>query len=154
MCVVTPLVTSVSGGAVCLMPDYRAPDGYTPKVVGGNDYVSHTSPELKGGGGDGTFDGMEPRIAKLEASMEYVQRDISLLQTDVRAIQSDLGGAGGIRDRVARIEERIAHLPSKGFIVTTTLATLAIVAAVVVFQSHIQRFVGAPTTATTLPQVR
>jgi hypothetical protein len=46
---------------------------------------------LRSSSGDETFNGGEPpmdaRLAKLEASMEYVQRDVSDIKTDIRRIQ-------------------------------------------------------------------
>lgn len=48
--------------------------------------------DLKGGGGSGTFDGMEGRISKLEDAVVEVKVN------------------------VATLSERIAHLPSKGFV--------------------------------------
>jgi len=45
---------------------------------------------LRPGRGNETFNGGEPpmeaRLAKLEASMEYVQRDVSDIKTDIRRI--------------------------------------------------------------------
>jgi hypothetical protein len=46
--------------------------------------------DTTGGGGD---DGdMEPRVARLEAAVEYIQRDIKELKEDVRAIRGDISG--------------------------------------------------------------
>ena len=122
------------------MADSRSSDFYPPKIVGGNDYVGNQQPELKGGDGGGTFDGMGPRIAKLETDMEYMKRDLGLLQADVRTIQSDIGGKDGVRDRLTKIEERMA---TKGFTIVVVMAALALISALVVFQGNIQRFVGA-----------
>lgn len=44
---------------------------------------------LKSGDGDGTFDGMEARVAKLEASSEFIQREITDLKSEVRGLRSD-----------------------------------------------------------------
>ena len=41
-------------------------------------------------GGGGTFDGMEPRVAKLEAAVEHIQRDISEIKSDVRALRDEI----------------------------------------------------------------
>jgi hypothetical protein len=45
--------------------------------------------DSSGGGDDG---GMEPRIAKLEAGQEFIQRDIRDLKDDVRAIYGEING--------------------------------------------------------------
>lgn len=44
---------------------------------------------LKHGGGGGTFDGMEARVAKLEALAEHIQRDLTDVKTDLRTIRDD-----------------------------------------------------------------
>lgn len=56
---------------------------------------------LKSGDGGGTFDGMEARVARLEASAAHLERDMGEVRADTR----------DIRDRLVRIEERLAHLP-------------------------------------------
>lgn len=45
--------------------------------------------EFDGGTGGGDNRGMEARIAKLESSMEYVQRDIGEIKTDIREMKRD-----------------------------------------------------------------
>ncbi len=54
---------------------------------------------LKHGGGGGTFDGMEPRIAVLEADMKHVKEQLSKLSS----VPADL----------ATLKERTLHLPTK-----------------------------------------
>ena len=54
---------------------------------------------LSSGGGGGTSGGMEPRIAKLEAHMEHVLDELKKLAP--------------VPERLARIEERVSHLPTK-----------------------------------------
>lgn len=44
---------------------------------------------LRGGGGGNTFDPMEARVAKLEASVGYIEREITDLKTEVRGLRSD-----------------------------------------------------------------
>lgn len=41
-------------------------------------------------GGGGNNGGMEARIAKLEASVEYIQTDIASIKQDVRDIRADM----------------------------------------------------------------
>ncbi|MEC5292094.1 hypothetical protein VSX64_15250 [Aurantimonas sp. C2-6-R+9] len=88
------------------------------------------------GGSDGGSggDGMEPRVAKLEASVAHIERDVTELRTDMR----------DVRDRLSRIETRVDHLPSKGFVVSSVILTLAILTAVITFQDRIQQFVRQP----------
>lgn len=82
---------------------------------------------LPNGGGGGNFDGMEPRIAKLEAHMEQARSDITEVKRDMR----------DVRERLIRLDERVNHLPTKGFIVTSLMAALALITAVVAFQDKI-----------------
>lgn len=90
---------------------------------------------------------MEPRIARLEAHVDHIQRDIGELKTDVREFRADIRD---VRERLVRVEEKVAHLPSKGFIVVSVMLTLAVVTAVSAFQGQIQKFVGTtPAIATT-----
>jgi hypothetical protein len=49
-------------------------------------------------------------LGKLQSDVAYIKRDVLELRTDSR----------DIRDRLARLEERVAHLPGKGFVVVTT----------------------------------
>ena len=87
---------------------------------------------LKHGGGGGTSGGMEARLAKLEAHMEHVLADVSALKADVGKLKTDM----------ATLVERVSHLPTKGFIVSATLTTLAMLTALTAFAPVIQRFFG------------
>jgi hypothetical protein len=89
-----------------------------------------TALESSGGGGDST--GMEPRIAKLEAHMEHVLADTSQLKADV----------GKMRVDVATLVERIAALPSKGFIVGVVVAGLGAFGALSVFAANVRALFG------------
>ncbi len=61
---------------------------------------------LKGGGGGGTFDGMEPRIAKLEAQMEAARSDLGDLKSRAETASKDLSD---IKTALARIEAELRH---------------------------------------------
>lgn len=89
-------------------------------------------PILPPAGGGGTSDDMEGRVAKLEAHMEVVRADMGAVKKDV----------GDIRVNVATLMERIAHLPSKGFVVTATSTTIALLAAVSIFGDRIKALFG------------
>jgi hypothetical protein len=60
-------------------------------------------------------------IVKLQSDAEYIKRDVSELRTDVR----------DVRDRMARLEERVLHLPGKGFIVMVVTTALVIIGGLV-----------------------
>lgn len=68
---------------------------------------------LKPGGGDGTSDDMEARVAKLEAHVEH--------------IRSELAKLSGMPTDLAVLKTRVDHLPTKGFIITSALTTVTAV---------------------------
>jgi hypothetical protein len=82
-----------------------------------------------GGGGGGS---MEPRVAKLEANMEYVKRDVGELRLDMR----------DVRDRVIKIEGDISQLPSKAFVFGVFGVVTTFLAAVTLFQTQIKSLLG------------
>jgi hypothetical protein len=57
-------------------------------VASSND--NPTPHSLKSGGGDGTFDDMEPRVAALEKGFERIERKIDGLVTDVAEMKGQL----------------------------------------------------------------
>ena len=87
---------------------------------------------LKGGGGNGTSDGMEARVAKIEAFLETIRSEVAALRTNGR----------DVRDRLIRLEERVAHLPSKGFIFTTAIAIVGGLTAIIVLQEKVRHWLG------------
>lgn len=87
---------------------------------------------LKSGGGDGTSGDMEARVAKLEATTEHIQRDLADVKTDVR----------DTRDRLGKLEVKVDHLPTKGWVDARIVFLLVAIGAVVTFQGHIQAWLG------------
>ncbi len=71
---------------------------------------------------------MESRLAKLEASISYIEKNLTETRSDTR----------DVRDRTIRLEEKVNHLPSKGFIVSSLMTVLALLTALIVFQQHIR----------------
>ena len=76
---------------------------------------------------------MHARLARLEADMEYVKRDVGELRTDVKGLVSDMSA----------LKERVSHLPTTGFTVSAVLISLALIAALITFQEQVQQFVRA-----------
>ncbi|KHQ51231.1 hypothetical protein [Mameliella alba] len=73
---------------------------------------------------------MEARVAKLEATAEHMRADLSDLKSDAR----------DLRDRMRTVEVKIDHLPSKGFIVSSVLVALTVIAALIGYAQKIQAF--------------
>jgi len=96
-----------------------------------------TGRPLQSGGGDGTSDGMEPRVAVLETHVENIRTDVAELKSDVKTIGRDVVD---LKVAVATLIERVNHLPDKGFIVRATLSGLGVIAALIMFQDHIKAF--------------
>jgi hypothetical protein len=69
-------------------PDSNVELGFLREQLG-RAHQSKSVALLRGGDGGGTFDGMEPRVAKLEAAVEHIQSDIADIKGDVRALRGD-----------------------------------------------------------------
>jgi hypothetical protein len=78
---------SVARDLVHVLDDFTklAKRGFAMQPPGG-------SPPIAGGPVTADNDPMEDRVAKLEAGMEFVQRELTELKTDVREVRSDLKG--------------------------------------------------------------
>lgn len=64
---------------------------------------------------------MEDRVNRLEGRIDKVVDEL-----------------GSVNVSIATLTERVAHLPSKGFIVTTSTTALALLAAIVIFADNIK----------------
>lgn len=80
---------------------------------------------LSGSDGGGTSDGMEQRVGRLERQQEQLAKDL----TDLRVA-------------VATLAERAAHLPGKGFTVTATSTTIALIGALVLFADKVRALIA------------
>jgi hypothetical protein len=45
------------------------------------------APSLKSGGSDGTSDGMEARLAKVESALEFIGREMTDAKTEIRTLR-------------------------------------------------------------------
>ena len=54
--------------------------------------------------------GMEARVAKLESSMEHIQRDVADIKTSIQKLVDQTADAG--RD-LATIKNQVTHMPTK-----------------------------------------
>lgn len=89
------------------------------------DRLNRVEQELKSGGGDGTFNGMEARVAKLEAHVEHISKSVDLLAT--------------VPTELAVIK---ATMATKGWLVTGLLLSLGAIAALIAFAEKIQALVS------------
>jgi hypothetical protein len=81
-------------------------------------------------------------IAKIQADGEYLKRDLGEVRGDMR----------DIRDRMATLEERVRHLPSKEFIVAVITTSLLIGGGLLTVAPKIWNWAGtSPVTATQAP---
>jgi hypothetical protein len=85
----------------------------------------------------------DARVASLEAHVEHIRDDIARIKGDVSALRD---GVYDLKVNAATLNERVAGLPTKGFIVTAVMVALAIVTAVTLFQSQIRDLAGIPST--------
>jgi hypothetical protein len=84
---------------------------------------------------DRVSDILHVEIAKIQSDSEYLKRDLSETRTDMR----------DIRDRMTRLEVRVDHLPTKGFIVAALIAALTIAAGLLTIAPQLQKLVGTTT---------
>lgn len=94
---------------------------------------------LKSGDGGGTSGGMEARVARLEADVDYIKRDVSELKTDVRGVKGDVTA---IRLDLARLDERVKHLPTKWFVVTSLTGIVGLFTVLSIFGDKVRATFG------------
>jgi len=115
-------------------PDYRLLDNL---IKVGIEQEMLKRELLKSDGGDGTSGGMEARVARLESDMEHVKKSVSEIATDLKATRSTISD---LKVDFGRFDERLKHMPTKGFIFATSAAMIAamggLVALIVRFLPH------------------
>jgi hypothetical protein len=82
---------------------------------------------------------LEARVAALETHVEYIKRDVADIKGDVAKVRDVVGE---LKVSAATLTANVAHLPTKGFIIKAVLTTLAIIAALITFQKHVQTLFG------------
>ncbi|MFN3819928.1 hypothetical protein [Blastomonas sp.] len=68
---------------------------------------------------------MEERVSRLEGRIDKIVDEL-----------------GDVKVNIATLSERVSHLPSKGYINTTIIGSLAAVAALVGFADQIRAFIA------------
>lgn len=97
-------------------------------------------PPLQPPGGGGTFDGMmEARVARLEADVGHIQRDVVEIKDAMKTVGKNLTD---LKIVAATTSERMTHLLTYGQSFAMLATMLALIGALVVFQGQIQKFAG------------
>lgn len=108
----------------------------TSSRPGGDDYgtVIHlpNRTTLKRGGGDGTFDDMEARVANLEKRFDRLEGKLDVLTDKVADIRVDMSA----------LKERVSHLPTKGWAVGVAVTIITLTGAIVTLAPKIQQLFG------------
>lgn len=75
---------------------------------------------------------MEARVAKLEASLDHVSKDVTELRTDMK----------NVRDRLSSLETTVSHLPRKEYINGAVVALVLAMTALITFSEKLQGLVS------------
>jgi uncharacterized coiled-coil protein SlyX len=95
--------------------------------------------------GDRSTNGMEARIARLEADVGHIKTDIADIKQSLRALQTDVSS---LKVDFARLDERVKHLPTFNQTIGMLVVLLGLIGAITLFQDNIRRAIGAaPLTA-------
>lgn len=96
-----------------------------------------------GGGGD---DGMMERLAIVETKLTGVEGRMDRLETRMDRLEGRMDGIDGrlrgVETGLATLTERVAHLPSKGFMVTGFILALTVMTGLITFADKLQSLVG------------
>lgn len=93
---------------------------------------------LQAGGGDGTWGGMEARVASLESDVGHIKTDLADLRSDFRVLKADVGQ---LTVDVAVLKVTMA---TRGFVVAVVVGTGAVLGAITTFAPFIQHLLGVP----------
>ena len=103
------------------------------------------------------FPQQTPRDLHPTSDIRFVMTEVAKLQTQHEFVQRDMGESRAdmkdARDRLARLEERVAHLPSKGFIIAVVTTALVILGGLTTLAPRLWALTGAvpPGSATSVP---
>ena len=104
-----------------------------PKAPVGN----ALSRALQSGGGASRFDGMEARIASIEAHVDHIRDDIGDMRLDLReATKTVIAVANDTRER----DSRISRLPTRAWTFFAMLIFTAIICAVIIYLEQIREY--------------
>lgn len=97
--------------------------------------AARPAPPLQPPGSGSTFDAMiEARVARLEADVAHIRSDITEMKSVIKDAGKDLSD---LKVGHAIVVERIAHLPSKGYIGWWISGGLVVTVAVLTIMSRL-----------------
>ena len=90
-------------------------------------------PPLQPPGGGGTFDGMEARVARLEADVGHIQKDVAEIKDTLKGVGK---GVSELQINHAELKTHVSYLPSKTFIVTAISGGVAFLIGALTLLAH------------------
>ena len=84
-----------------------------------------------------SLDALHTEVAKIQVDGDYTKKVLGELRADVREL----------RDRMTKLEVRVEHLPSKGFIVLVVTTSLVIAGGLVTIAPKLSSWAGIPAQA-------
>ena len=91
-----------------------------------------------------SLDALHTEVAKIQVDGDYTKKGLGELRADVRELKADMRD---VRDRMTRLEVRVEHLPSKGFIVLVVTTSLLIAGGLVTIAPKLSSWAGIPAQA-------
>jgi hypothetical protein len=88
-----------------------------------------------------TSDIMLVEIAKIQSGVDHTNKLLGEVRADVKEL----------RDRMAKLEVRVDHLPSKGFIVSALVIVLTILGTLITLAPKLQGLLTTPTASVSSP---
>jgi hypothetical protein len=78
------------------------------------------------------LDVLHTEVTKIQVDGDYTKKFLGELQTDMR----------DVRERMAKLEVRVDHLPSKGFIVGVVVLALTVIGGLLTVAPKLQSLAG------------
>lgn len=88
-----------------------------------------------GGGGDG----MEPRIAKLEADVSYIKSRLDETLSNIRSANDKVAA---LNTEFAVLTEKAKHFATKSYSIVTAIAIVAALSALILFADRLKAVLG------------
>lgn len=82
---------------------------------------------------------MEAKVTRLETQMGHVQAELGEVKSRLGKVEDRIGR---VETGLATLTERVAHLPSKEYMVKIALGTVGFLTAITIFSDKIRAMVG------------